>query len=118
MDMKTILRRVVFVGIFAIPFIPFLVTPSMLFPFITGKNFIFRIIVEIIFGAWVLLAIKDAEFRPKFSWLLVAMTSFVAIVGIADIFAENPYKAFFHMGGFKRAYVLILSFAGGRKGDD
>ena len=114
MDMKTILRRVVFVGIFAIPFIPFLVTPSMLFPFITGKNFIFRIIVEIIFGAWVLLAIKDAEFRPKFSWLLVAMTSFVAIVGIADIFAENPYKAFWsnfeRMEGFITTVHLYLYF--------
>lgn len=42
----------------------------MLFPYITGKNFGFRILVEIAAAAWVMLMILDKGFRPKKSILL------------------------------------------------
>ena len=43
---------IVRIGLFAIPLLPLYVSSSMLFPFITGKNFAFRIIVEIAFIFW------------------------------------------------------------------
>jgi len=114
MNSNTILRNLIFTGIFIIPFIPFFVSQSMLFPFITGKNFAFRIIVEIIFALWVLLAIRHADYRPRFSWLLVAFASFAFIVGVADIFAVNSYKAFWsnyeRMEGFITIFHLFLYF--------
>jgi hypothetical protein len=70
--MKDILKYSIWAGIYAVLIIPFIVGNSMFFPYITGKAFTFRIIMEIIFGLWLILIIKDSEFRPKWSWVLGA----------------------------------------------
>jgi hypothetical protein len=70
MNMNRILRYICIVGIFIIPFIPLIVVNSYFFPFITGKGFAFRIIVELIFGAWMILAVTDPAYRPRKSWML------------------------------------------------
>jgi len=49
--MKDFLKAVVYAGIFAVPFLTLFVVDSYFFPFITGKNFAFRIIVEIAVAA-------------------------------------------------------------------
>ncbi len=94
MKINDILKKVVLVGLFAVPFIPLLVSNSMFFPFITGKNFAFRIIVEIILAAWVILALRDSFYRPKKSIILIALTAFIGILAMADFFGENPYRSF------------------------
>ncbi len=81
------------VGIFLIPFVPLIISSGMFFPFITGKAFIFRIITEIILACFVALAIRDSEYRPKYSKLLVSVFVFLGIILVADIFAVNPFKA-------------------------
>lgn len=116
--MKDILKYSIWAGICAVLIIPFIVGNNMFFPFITGKAFTFRIIVEIILGLWLILVIKDAEFRPKWSWVLGAAGLFTFILLIADINAVAPFKAFW--SNFERmegwvtivhlfAYLLVLS---------
>ena len=116
--MKDILRGVVLTGIFIVPFLPLVVADSFFFPFITGKNFAFRLIVQIIMAAWLILIIKDKEYRPKFSWLMGSVLAFTAIMGAANLLAENPAKAFWsnyeRMEGFVTlvhmcAYFLVAS---------
>jgi O-antigen ligase len=94
MDFKNIAKWKVYVGIWALLLIPFFVANSMFFPYISGKNFAFRIIVEMIFAVWLYLAFADIKYRPKFSWLLGSVGLFVVVMGIADIFAVAPMKAF------------------------
>ncbi len=94
MNFKDIAKWKIYVGIWALLLIPFFVANLMFFPYISGKNFAFRIIVEIIFAVWVYLAFADVKYRPKFSWLLVSVGVFTGIMFIADIFAEAPVKAF------------------------
>jgi O-antigen ligase len=108
--MKDFLKGIVYVGIFAIPFIPLIVDNSMFFPFITGKNFSFRIIVEIIFGAWVLLALLDKMYRPRFSWILVGISSFMIVMFFANLLGEFPLKSFW--SNFERmdGYVTLIHF--------
>lgn len=105
MNINTILRRIIIGGIFLVPFIPLIVAPSMFFPFITGKNFAFRIIVEIIFAFWLILAYRDSSYRPQFSWVLVAIGAFVGIITLADFLGENVYKSFW--SNFERMEGLI-----------
>ena len=51
------LRWIVLGGVFALPFVPLIVADgvhfpyNLFFPYITGKNFAFRLIVEIMAGA-------------------------------------------------------------------
>ena len=100
------------IGLWSVLLIPFYVAGSMFFPYITGKNFAFRIIVEIIFALWVYLAFIDAKYRPKFSWISVSVAIFVFIMALADIFAVNPLKAiwsnFERMDGFITLIHLLM----------
>jgi len=94
MKTKEILKYTIWAGLYATLIIPFIVVNNAFFPFITGKAFAFRIIVEIIFGLWLILIIKDTEFRPKKSWVIGAAGLLVFVLLIADINAVAPFKAF------------------------
>lgn len=89
------LKNIIKVGVFATLFIPFVVTDSLYFPFITGKNFVFRIIVELLLVAWVWLALSNKRYWPKKSALLWAVLAFFGAVLVATVFSINPYKSFF-----------------------
>jgi O-antigen ligase/tetratricopeptide (TPR) repeat protein len=94
MQLRETLRYGILGLIFGIPFICLIVADNMFFPFITGKNFTFRIMVEIMLGLWVLLMFVDAKYRPKFSWALVASGSLLAILTASMFLSENPYRSF------------------------
>ena len=88
------LRYVVLGGVFLLPFVCLLVTTSLFFPYITGKNFAFRVIVEVIAAAWLALALVSAQYRPQRSWVLGASALFILIMAIADAQGVNPFKSF------------------------
>lgn len=114
MKANNILRSLILVGLFIVPFIPFVVSSSLLFPFITGKAFIFRFIVQVIFGLWAALALRDSDYRPKRSYIFKALSIFIGIVLLADIFALDSFKAFWsnyeRMEGFVGLAHLYLYF--------
>ncbi|KKW44135.1 MAG: hypothetical protein UY94_C0032G0009, partial [Parcubacteria group bacterium GW2011_GWA2_56_21] len=94
MALEKTLRWVVLSGIFALPFIVFFVASSLFFPFITGKNFAFRIIVEVISGAYLALAFANPAYRPRRNWLLAAFAIFLVVIAIADAQGVYPFKSF------------------------
>ena len=117
MNARTLEKTAIFLvkaGLWVIPILPLFLSPSMLFPFITGKNFSFRIIVEIIAALWAGLALARAEYRPRLTPLVRAVTVFVGIVFLADLFGPNPYRSFFsnyeRMEGFMMLVHLYLYF--------
>lgn len=91
-----------------IPFLTLYVENDLFFPFITGKNFAFRILVEIGFASWVLLALLEKDYRPKFSWVLSAFTTLIVVMFFANLFGEYPYKSFW--SNFERmdGYVTLI----------
>lgn len=116
--MKEILKYSIWAGLFAVLLVPFIIADSMFFPFITGKAFTFRIIVEIITGLWLILILIDKEFRPKFSWVLASVFTLLLVLFLADINAVAKFKAFWsnyeRMEGFVAfahfsAYFLVLA---------
>jgi len=90
-----------------IPFLPLYVSSSMLFPFITGKNFVFRIITEIIFVFWIWLATANTEYRPKLTLLFKTVTIFTGIVFLADIFGPNAYRSIFSNYERMEGFMMI-----------
>ena len=87
------MRWFVIICVFALPIVPCVVAYSMFFPYITGKNFDFRILVELMAGGYLALATMVPKYRPKRSWLLLAFAAFVLIMGIADLQGVNPIKS-------------------------
>ncbi len=105
MDLNKILRNIILVGLFTIPFIPLYVADSMFFPFITGKNFAFRIVVEIIFACWSLLILRDRSYAPKKTLILSSVGAFLGIMTLADILGANFYRSFW--SNYERMEGLI-----------
>jgi len=112
--MKSIAKWAVFVPLFIIPFLPLYVETSLFFPYIAGKGFAFRILVEIAAAGFVLLALADKAYRPKWSWTLLIYMALVAWMFIADLFAVNPDKAFWsnyeRMDGFVTLIHVFVLF--------
>jgi tetratricopeptide (TPR) repeat protein/O-antigen ligase len=94
MNINKILKYIIFGGVFLLPFIALCVWNDLYFPFITGKNFSFRIIIEIITLSWLILALRDHKYLPKFSWILCGASILVIIMAVADFFSANPFKSF------------------------
>ncbi len=106
---KILANAVVLAGFVAVPFIPFIIlSQSTYFPFIVGKNFAFRVVVEIMFSAWIVLAVIDPAYRPKKSYLLGAFVAFLSIITLAAIFGENPTKSFW--SNFERMEGVVTYF--------
>ena len=114
MQTNKILRWIVLGGIFILPFIFFWNPSSMFFPFITGKNFAFRIIVEIIATLAAILALLDAKYRPKATPVFYAYLAFLAILIVADLSGLDPARSFWsnseRMDGLITQLHLFLYF--------
>lgn len=125
--MQKNLKTIVLICLSLIPFLAWFVSDGrflelstdfgssgLFFPFITGKNFGFRLLVEIAFVAWAFLAIRFPEYRPKVSKLLIAYSTFIVILFIADIFGVNPERSllsnFERMEGFVTHLHLYIYF--------
>lgn len=101
-------------GLLLAPFLVLLVTRSLYFPFITGKNFAFRILMEALAIVWVYAAVRFPNFRPRSSSLAWAAAIFIAILGLAAAVGISPYRSFWsnfeRMEGFIGLLHLFLYF--------
>jgi len=102
---KPVALWIIRIGLYIVPFIPLFVSRTLFFPYITGKAFTFRIIVEVACALWVALALFDAEYRPKKTALLYAVSAFVGVLILATVFAADPYRALW--SNFERMEGLI-----------
>ena len=101
-----VLERIIRIGLFLLPPMALIVggniygkillpwVGDLFFPFITAKNFYFRIIVEVIFSLWAIVALFDARFRPRMTPLMWAIFATVGVLTLSTIFGENPYRSF------------------------
>ncbi len=85
-----------------------LIIPNMFFPFITGKNFVFRILIEILLGLYVILAVREPKYRPRSSTLLWALCAFMVWIALATIFSVDPIKSFWSNFERMEGYITTL----------
>jgi len=111
MKIKNIFAYTIIGGLFLVPFISFIVPGSMYFPFIAGKGFAFRILVEILFGFYAFLAFIAPEYRPKMSWITKAIGIFVVVIFVADLLGANAYKSFWSNYERMEGFVLMAHLA-------
>ncbi len=77
-------------------FVPLLVLPtSFIFPFIVPKILVFRSLVTLMIAGYVLLLfINWQEFKPRFSWLSLALAAFFASFTISTFVGVDAYHSF------------------------
>jgi O-antigen ligase/tetratricopeptide (TPR) repeat protein len=122
MSYTKVLRFAIITGLCAVFFVPFIIAngsafPDIFniafpvnayFPFITGKNFVFRILIEILFGLYILLALREPKYRPRASVILWTLFAFVVWMGVVTVFSVDPIKSFW--SNFERmdGYITLL----------
>jgi O-antigen ligase len=110
--MNKVLKAIIYTGLAIIPFVPLFVFSSTFFPFITGKAFIFRIVVEIIFAAWLVLTLSDINFRPKRNILLYTFSAFLVVIFFANFFGMNFTRSFWSNFERMEGYITLLHLFG------
>ena len=114
---NNILKYAIIIGLGIITFIPLYVANSLFFPFITGKAFLFRRIVEIIFALWLILVLREkgtsitgteGSVAPRKNALTVAVTVFTVIVLVADILGVNPLRSIWSNSERMEGWITIV----------
>jgi len=94
MNTEKILKFFIWLGLIGICFIPLLVRSNYYFPFIVPKTLAFRIIVEILFLAFLGLAVMKKEYRPKINLVLVLFFLYLITVFISSALAGTFQLSF------------------------
>ncbi|MDP3901392.1 MAG: O-antigen ligase family protein [bacterium] len=94
--------------IFVIPFLSLYISSSLYFPYITGRNFGFRILIELALVLWLGLILLRPEYRPKSSFLLWALLIFVFVIGLANVFGIDSYYSFWSRFERMEGFIMIL----------
>lgn len=68
---------------------PLVVTFSSIFPFIVGKAVYSHILIEVAFGAWILLAWMRPEYRSPGSRIIQAFALYLAVALLAGLFGVS-----------------------------
>lgn len=108
MQIDNTLKYIIYTLLGAVLLTPFIIDVSQLFPYITGKAFIFRILALSIFITWLVLAIRNVTYRPRLSLILISVTAFVLMIGVSNVFGQNPFTSFWSNYERMEGYVNIL----------
>ena len=108
MTINVIVRRISIAALFLIPLFPLVVAPSLVVPFVTSQAFYFRILVEIAFAGWFVLALLDAKYRPRLTPLTIAVSIFTVVALIADLCGVNPLKSLWSNFDRMEGWITII----------
>lgn len=92
--------------LYCIPFVPLYVTRETIFPFIVGKNMMFRILVELSLIFW--LAGKP---KIRDSYILISVLTFTFIIGLAGVFGVYTFGSFWSSLERMSGYITTLHLA-------
>ncbi len=84
-------------------FTPLIITSSTIFPFVFGKQLAANFLIEIAFALWLILALRQPEYRPSRTGLLWVVLGFLGISFVSAIVGESFTRSFWstveRMGG-------------------
>ena len=91
---ESLLVYLVFGFLFAALFTPLIFSGKFFFPYIFSKAYYFRIFVELALVAYVWLLATAPQWKPRISWVWLAVTGYVAVAYLASIFGINFHRSF------------------------
>ncbi|MBT4277216.1 hypothetical protein HOD96_00505 [Candidatus Falkowbacteria bacterium] len=103
--MEKFLKFIIYLGIGTVAFVPIMMNSHFFFPFIFTKAFIFRITVEIMLLAFLLLASINSNYRPRLTVLSLGFLAYLIIIFISSFFGDNFYLSFW--GDIERSEGLL-----------
>ena len=80
-------------GVLLVLVMPLVVTRDTFFPFVVGKALYSRVLIEIAFAAWIVLAVRNASHRPVLSRLMIAFAVYLVVSLIASLAGVSPQRS-------------------------
>ncbi|MDD2354044.1 MAG: O-antigen ligase family protein [Patescibacteria group bacterium] len=95
------------------------VFPSLLFPYISSKQLVFNILMELLFALWLVFIWKYPSYRPKFNFLVYSLAAYLLVILISSIFGIDfnlsfwgdveRMLGFFHILHFFLFFIILIS---------
>ena len=92
--LEKVLLYGIWTGFVLILLTPFVVTPHTIFPYVVGKALYSRVIIEIVFGCWTLLAFLRPDCRPPRSRLLILFAMLLGVTTLAAFYGVSVRRSF------------------------
>ena len=105
---EKIYLRIIEWGTYLALLTPFIFIRDYFFPFVVPKTIFFRIIVDVIFIAFILLAVSKPKYRPKITPLTLVIFVFLLVLVLASVFGVNFTRSFWSV--FERMEGLLTFF--------
>ncbi|MBA4715063.1 MAG: FKBP-type peptidyl-prolyl cis-trans isomerase [Dehalococcoidia bacterium] len=84
----------IFFGLSLILFMPLVVSPETVFPYVVGKTFWFKGIIYFIAGFYLILLSANKSYLPDKSFLILIFSLFVLMQAISGIASSSPVNSF------------------------
>ena len=88
-NLEKVYLKVIEYGVYLSLLTPFIFIKDYFFPFVVPKTVFFRIIVNVIFIAYILLAVSNPKYRPRLTLLNLAVFAFLLVLVLASVFGVN-----------------------------
>ncbi|TAL20502.1 tetratricopeptide repeat protein [Patescibacteria group bacterium] len=108
--MSKYLRYTLILGLMAALAMPFVYTPSTVFPFVFGKAIFFSLLIEILAVLYAILAVLEPKYRPRPSLLLYALSGYLATMLLSTVFGEDAHRSFWGNHERMSGVFTILHF--------
>jgi O-antigen ligase/Flp pilus assembly protein TadD len=105
MKIIKLLNKIITIGLLLTLLLPFVTVPFLVFPYITGRNIVFRIITEIIFTLYLLVVVLNKKTKGLISPISSSIFIFIMILLVTTLTGVNPARSFF--SNFERMEGLI-----------
>lgn len=97
----------------------FIIAGKLYFPYVTGKQFYFNIVIEIVLWFWLYLVVKFPATRPKISVVAWSLIAWLAVLLLSSIFGTDFNLSFwgdaermlgwFSLAHFFAFYLILIT---------
>ena len=105
---ESFLKTIIFYGASLALIAPLIYSSKYYFPFVGPKSLYFMFFCQIIFFAWLILAIYNKKYRPKQNAIILAFGLFILLMAISSAFGVDPSRSFWSK--FERMSGLLMWF--------
>lgn len=112
-------QRILQFGVFASLGVIFLLFGNLLFPYISSKQLVFNILMELLLPFWLVLIWKFPEFRPQKSWITWGLIAYLAAILLSSFTGVDFNLSFwgdverllgvFHVFHFFLLYLYLIT---------
>lgn len=105
-----VLKWITMIGVFGGLFMPLIFIKEVIFPFVFSKLIVFQMLVGITFGAYVLLAWMEPQYRPRKHPLLYAILAYFVAMALSVVFSVDVWRSWWGNQERMNGFFTLLHF--------